>query len=228
MIRVENVSKTYRTRQGPRRVLDGVNLRLARGERVGIIGSNGSGKSTLIRLISGAESPSSGTISRTMSVSWPLAFAGAFQPQLTGLDNLKFVCRIYGVEVSRALPFVEDFTELGIYMREPVAHYSGGMLARLAFAMSMAVDFDCFLIDEVIVVGDSRFHEKCRVELFGKRKDRAFIIVSHDANVINAYCDRACVLLDGKMQSFESVPEAHVYYHHEYIAKLRGTSEVPA
>lgn len=226
MIRVENVSKIYRTRNGPRRVLDGINLQVARGERVGIIGSNGSGKSTLIRLIAGAENPSSGTIEREMSVSWPLAFSGAFQPQLTGLDNLHFVCRIYGIKVAEVLPFVEDFTELGVYLREPVAHYSGGMLARLAFAMSMAVDFDCFLIDEVIVVGDSRFHEKCRTELFGKRKDRAFIIVSHDAAVIDTYCERVSVLLDGKMRSFNTVPEAHYYYHHAYVAKVQAAHNV--
>lgn len=222
MIRIKNVSKVYPTRGGPRRVLDGINLQIARGERIGIIGSNGSGKSTLIRLIGGAERPSSGAIERTMSVSWPLAFSGAFQPQLTGLDNLHFVCRIYGIDIKRALPFVEDFTELGVYMREPVAHYSGGMLARLAFAMSMAVDFDCFLIDEVLVVGDMRFHEKCRTELFEKRKDKAFVIVSHDAHVIDTYCQRVSVLLDGKMRSFDSAPEAHYYYHHAYIIKQRS------
>lgn len=226
MIRVNNVSKVYRTRNGPRRVLDGINFQVAKGERVGIIGSNGSGKSTLIRLIGGAENPTSGTIERSMSVSWPLAFSGAFQHQLTGLDNLNFVCRIYGINVSRVLPFVEEFTELGIYLREPVGHYSGGMLARLAFAMSMAVDFDCFLIDEVIVVGDSRFHEKCRTELFGKRKDRAFIIVSHDAAVIDTYCERVSVLLDGKMKSFNTVPEAHYYYHHAYVAKTRNAAQL--
>jgi capsular polysaccharide transport system ATP-binding protein len=177
-------------------------------------------------LISGAEQPTSGKIDRAMSVSWPLAFSGAFQPQLTGLDNLKFVCRIYGLHVKDVMPFVEDFTELGIYLREPVSHYSGGMLARLAFAMSMAVDFDCFLIDEVIVVGDSRFHEKCRVELFGKRRAKAFIIVSHDAAVIDTYCQRVSVLLDGHLKSFNTVPEAHIYYHHEYVAKIGAQSRL--
>ena len=221
MIRVENVTKTYHTRNGPRRVLDGINFQVAKGEHVGIMGSNGSGKSTLIRLIGGAERPTSGRIERTMTVSWPLAFSGAFQPQLSGLDNLQFVCRVYGIKLADALPFVEDFAELGIYMREPVGHYSGGMLARLAFAMSLAADFDCFLIDEIIVVGDSRFHEKCRVELFEKRKDRAFVIVSHDAAVIDNYCQRVSVLLDGKMQSFNTAPEAHYYYHHAYVAKIK-------
>lgn len=222
MVVVDNVCKVYPTRTGPRRVLDGINLKVERGERVGIIGSNGSGKSTLIRLIGGAERPTTGRIETTMSVSWPLAFTGAFQPQLTGFDNLHFICRIYGIDMKRALSFVEDFAELGIYLREPVAHYSGGMLARLAFAMSMAVDFDCFLIDEILVVGDMRFHEKCKTELFEKRKDKAFIIVSHDAHVIDTYCQRVSVLLDGKMQSFNTAPEAHYYYHHAYIVRQRA------
>ena len=212
MILVENVSKVYRTRQGARTVLDRVNLRLDRGRNIGIVGRNGAGKSTLIRLLSGAERPSSGRIQRQMSVSWPLAFGGAFQTHLTGLDNLKFVCRVYGVDYKPLVPFVEQFTELGVYFREPVHHYSHGMLTRLAFALSMAIEFDCFLIDEAMVVGDARFHERCHVELFEKRRDRAFILVSHDAGVIRQYCERACVLVDGRLHEFPSVDEAYAFY----------------
>jgi capsular polysaccharide transport system ATP-binding protein len=212
VIQLENLTKTYPTRQGPRVVLDRINLRVERGQHVGIVGRNGSGKSTLIRLISGAEPPSSGRVRRDISVSWPLAFGGAFQGFLTGLDNVRFICRVYGVEYSKVIPFVEDFTELGLYMREPVMYYSGGMRARLAFALSMAIEFDCFLIDEVIAVGDSRFHEKCRVELFEKRKDRALILVSHDAATIKAHCDSASVLVSGRLYSFEHLDEAYEYY----------------
>jgi capsular polysaccharide transport system ATP-binding protein len=188
MLSIEHVSKVYATRHGARRVLNDVSFRLERGENIGILGRNGAGKSTLIRLISGAERPTAGRIVRGMRVSWPLAFGGAFQSHLTGLDNLKFVCRVYGVDYKPLVPFVEEFTELGIYFREPVLHYSNGMLTRLAFALSMAIEFDCFLIDEAMVVGDVRFHERCHVELFHKRKDRAFILVTHDANVIKLYC----------------------------------------
>lgn len=212
MIQLENVTKTYHTRLGPRVVLDKINLHVAMGQRIGILGRNGSGKSTLIRMISGAELPTSGRIRRDISVSWPLAFGGAFQAFLTGLDNLRFVCRVYGVDYASVVPFVEDFTELGIYLREPVQHYSAGMRARLAFALSMAIEFDCFLIDEVIAVGDSRFHEKCRVELFEKRKDRALILVSHDVNSIKEHCNRASVLTDGRLTSFEDVDEAFANY----------------
>ena len=212
MISVEHVTKTYHTRLGPRVILNDVNLTLSRGRNIGILGRNGAGKSTLIRLISGAEQPTSGRILRGMSVSWPLAFGGAFQSHLTGLDNLKFVCRIHGVDYKPLVSFVEDFTELGIYFREPVMHYSQGMLTRLAFALSMAIEFDCFLIDEAMVVGDARFHERCHVELFQKRKDRAFILVTHDANSIRTYCENACVLHEGKLLPFPTVDAAYDFY----------------
>jgi capsular polysaccharide transport system ATP-binding protein len=220
MLHIDRVAKEYWTRQGRHRVLDNVSFTLQRGQHLGIIGRNGAGKSTLIRLIAGAERPTSGVIRRDMSVSWPLAFGGAFQTHLTGLDNLKFVCRVYGVDYRPLVSFVEDFTELGEYFREPVLHYSHGMLTRLAFALSMAVEFDCFLIDEAMVVGDVRFHDRCHFELFHKRKDRAFILVSHDANAIKLYCKNACVLHEGHLLPFPNVDEAYDYYLATLAARL--------
>jgi capsular polysaccharide transport system ATP-binding protein len=215
MIRLIEVSKYYSTRFGSTKVFDQVNLQIAPGERVGILGRNGAGKSTMIRLISGAERPSSGLVERTMSVSWPLAFGGAFQGTLTGLDNLRFICRIYGVDSEDKIPFVEEFSELGLYLREPVRSYSSGMRARLAFAISMVIDFDCFLIDEIIAVGDARFHEKCNRELFEKRGNRAMIIVSHDATYIREHCSRATVLLGGRLHEKPTLDEAFDFYHRE-------------
>jgi capsular polysaccharide transport system ATP-binding protein len=212
MLRLDHVSKVYWTRKGRHQVLRDISFELERGRHLGILGRNGAGKSTLIRLIAGAERPTSGIIRRGMSVSWPLAFGGAFQAHLTGLDNLKFVCRIYGVDYRPLIAFVEEFTELGDYFREPVLHYSHGMLTRLAFALSMAIEFDCFLIDEAMVVGDIRFHDRCHVELFQKRKDRAFILVTHDANSIKLYCKNACVLHEGRLLPFATVDEAYDFY----------------
>lgn len=212
MIRLSNVNKQYGTRSGPVHVLRNVNLTVNPGERVGILGRNGAGKSTLIRLISGAEYPDSGEIERTMSVSWPLAFGGAFQGSLTGYDNLRFICRIYGIDPAKKEAFVQEFSELGIYLREPVKSYSSGMRARLAFAMSMVIEFDCFLIDEIIAVGDARFHEKCNEELFVKRADRALIIVSHDAGYIREHCTRAAVLHAGSLSNFGNVEDAFAFY----------------
>lgn len=213
MIYLDNVWKRYETRQGYRDVLRGVSLEVKQGEKIGILGRNGAGKSTMIRLISGAEQPTTGSVTRSMSVSWPLAFGGAFQTSLTGLDNLKFICRIYGASVEDKIDFVREFTELGIYFREPVRSYSSGMRARLAFAISMIIEFDCFLIDEIISVGDKRFHEKCHQELFVRRADRSMIFVSHDVGYIKEHCNRACVLWEGELTHFDNVDEAFAFYH---------------
>jgi capsular polysaccharide transport system ATP-binding protein len=212
MIRLANVNKDYHTRVGPVRILRDVHLTVRAGERIGILGRNGAGKSTLIRLIGGAELPTSGLIERGMSVSWPLAFGGAFQGSLTGLDNLRFICRIYGVDPDGKIDFVQEFSELGLYLREPVKTYSSGMRARLAFAISMVINFDCFLIDEIVAVGDARFHEKCNHELFVNRGDRAMIIVSHNADYIREHCSRAAVLVDGELHHAPSLDEAFAFY----------------
>jgi capsular polysaccharide transport system ATP-binding protein len=213
MIEMIDVNKYYSMRAGKRLVLDNVCLNVEKGERVGILGKNGSGKSTLIRLLGGSEFPSSGVIKRNMSISWPLAFNGGFQGSLTGIDNLKFVCRVYQKNFNDLLPFVQDFSELGAYLNEPIKSYSSGMRARLSFAMSMAVEFDCFLIDEITAVGDARFHEKCHYELFEKRADRAIILVAHDPHVIRAHCSRACVINNGALTEFPDVEEAYAFYN---------------
>ncbi|MFC4256573.1 ATP-binding cassette domain-containing protein [Altererythrobacter xixiisoli] len=209
MISLRDVHKVYHTRHGNKVVLDGVGFDLKMGEKLGVLGRNGAGKSTLIRLISGAELPTSGTIERHMSVSWPLAFGGAFQATLTGIDNIRFISRIYNQDFERNLAFVEDFAELGPYLREPVRTYSSGMRARLAFAISMIIEFDCFLIDEVGAVGDARFHARCNFELFQKRADRAMIIISHDAAYIREHCDRWAVLHNAKLTLYDDFELAY-------------------
>lgn len=212
MIELRDVYKSYPTRSGANQVLRGVDFAIRPGEKVGIIGRNGAGKSTLIRIISGSELPTRGEVRHGMSVSWPLAFSGAFQGSLTGYDNLRFICRIYGVDEAGKVPFVQEFSELGHYLREPVKSYSSGMRARLAFAISMVVDFDCYLIDEVVSVGDAVFQEKCLVELFEKRATRAKIIISHDDHYIRKHCDRVLLLSDGKLHAFDEVSEAFERY----------------
>lgn len=212
MIELINVDKFYKTRRGPRQILKSVNLSIGQGDKLGILGRNGAGKSTLIRIISGAEQPSAGSVDRRMSASWPLAYTGAFQSGLTGIDNIRFICRIYGVEAAERIAFIQKFSDLGDYLYEPINTYSAGMRARLGFAVSMSIEFDCFLIDEVVSVGDSRFHEKCRVELFEKRADRALVIVSHDAGYIREHCNRAAVLVKGELHNFENTTDAFEFY----------------
>lgn len=212
MIKLSNVSKDYMTKAGPRRVLDNISLTIMPGERVGILGKNGAGKSTLVRLIGGAEQPTSGTIQRTMSVSWPLAFSGGFHGTLTGADNVRFICRIYGVDFAPRFAFVEEFSQLGIYLNEPVATYSSGMRARLAFAVSMTIDFDCYLIDEVMAVGDEAFRERCRFELLEKRHDKALLIVSHSHRSLKDTCNRFLLFRDGKVEEHDDFHEVYFQY----------------
>ncbi|MBQ9682096.1 MAG: ABC transporter ATP-binding protein [Neisseriaceae bacterium] len=212
MLALEHVYKSYPTRKGMRTVLHDINFSLQKGEKLGILGRNGAGKSTLIRLIGGVESPDSGRIIRNMSVSWPLAFSGAFQGSLTGMDNLRFICRIYNADIAKVKKFTEDFAELGLYLNEPVKTYSSGMKARLAFALSLAIEFDCYLIDEVIAVGDARLNAKCKYELFEKRKDRSLILVSHNEKTIQQYCDKGAVLRDGSLSQLDSVEWSFVEY----------------
>lgn len=207
------MTKRYPVHGGERTILDRINLKIQRGQKIGILGRNGAGKSTLVRLISGAERPSSGYIHRGMSVSWPLAFSSSFQGSLSGLDNLRFICRIYNTSFEDKVAFVSEFSELGPYLREPVKSYSSGMTARLAFALSMVIEFDCYLMDEVIAVGDDRFRQRCQVELFEKRRDRAMIMVSHNPDFIKSYCDSAVVLLRGRLHHFSNLVDGFTFYN---------------
>lgn len=218
MISLRNVRKSYPVRGGQVEVLKGINLDVHRGERLGIVGGNGAGKSTLIRLISGIEWQTSGVIERKMQISWPLAFTGAFQGALTGLDNVRFICRVYGIDYREVIDFVEEFSQLGRFLREPIKVYSSGMRARLAFAVSMMIEFDCYLIDEVVSVGDARFQARCQEELFEKRADRAIIIVSHETHYLREHCERGCVLEKGVLHHFEHLEEALEHHHQTMMA----------
>lgn len=212
MIICDRIRKAYPLGHGKKVVLDGIDLIVRPGEHVGFLGRNGAGKTTLIKLIGAVEYPTSGRVTRNMSVSWPLGFAGAFQGSLTGYDNARFIARIYGRQYDDIRDFVDDFTELGRQLSMPVKTYSSGMRARLAFALSLAIEFDCYMIDEVIMVGDQNFQRKCHIELFEKRGDRALILASHSENIIREYCDRALVLHQGKGRVFDDVDVALKIY----------------
>lgn len=204
-IALKDVVKEYRTAIGIRRVLDGISFSVAPGEKIAVFGRNGAGKSTLVKIIGGVEPPTRGEILRSMTMSWPIAFGGGFEAQMTGHDNIRFIARIYNVDLKDAIAFVDDFAELGRQLHLPVKNYSSGMRARLAFALMLAVDFECFLIDEVIAVGDQRFHKKCHDALFVKRKHCSMILVSHDLNIIREYCNKALVLKAGRGRVFHDI-----------------------
>lgn len=210
MLNVRNVCKEYESESTHRtiRVLDDVSFAIARGEKVGILGRNGAGKSTLIRLLAGIELPTAGSIRNDMSVSWPIGLNGGMAANLTGNDNIRFVARIYDKPINEMSAFVEDFAELGEFLSEPVNTYSSGMQARLNFALSLAVDFDCYLIDEIISVGDQRFQRRSHEELFDKRADRSLLLASHHPAIIRSYCSRALLLHRGRAKMFDDVEMA--------------------
>jgi capsular polysaccharide transport system ATP-binding protein len=194
------VTKVFEAEHGSfsHRALDNVSFRVGAGERMGILGPNGSGKSTLIKILSGILLPTSGEVRRGLRLSWPLALGGGFEGQLTGYDNVRFLSRLYDLPFKDTFDYVADFSELGKHIYMPVRFYSDGMRMRLAFALSLAMNFECYLIDEVILVGDRRFQLKCHDELFGRRQHCGMIMAVHDAGVIKEYCQSALILKAGR------------------------------
>lgn len=209
MLELLGVEKSYPLLAGRKHVLRGVNATFRRGERVGVLGRNGSGKSTLVRILGGVEAPTHGIVRRSMSVSWPIGMAAGFQPALSGSDNARFIARIYDRPVRETVEFVESFAELGEYLRMPVNTYSSGMRSRLGLAISLAVEFDCFLVDEALAVGDTKFGRA-----FGARLQRAgLILVTHQPSLVRQLCTRAAVLDQGTLTFYEDIDEALATYN---------------
>lgn len=213
MIELIDVEKTYRSRRGGRKtVFKDLNLRLERSHNYGMLGLNGSGKSTLLRLLAGAERPSRGTIRRDVTVSWPLGLASSFNASLTGLENLRFVSRIYNADVEEVMDFVANFAELGPAIHDPIKTYSSGMRAKLAFGLSMAISFEVYVIDEAMSVGDRTFQEKANAEFAARRQYSDIIMVSHQDSQIKQTCDRAGVISGGQVTMFDTLEEAMDFY----------------
>lgn len=215
MIKLEKINKFYPVKSGKRQILKDVSLTIERGNDLGILGRNGAGKSTLFRVISGTELPDSGSITREGRISWPLGFTGGFHGSLSGKENIIFVARIYEQNSKSILDYVTDFAELGQYMDMPVKSYSSGMRARLAFGLSMAIDFDYYLIDEVIAVGDTNFKNKCRKILNEKRSKSTVVMVSHSNKILTEFCKSGAVLSDGTLKYFEKISEAISFHEKE-------------
>lgn len=215
MISVNDVCKDYKSEVTQRlnRVLNSITFSIRRGEKIALLGRNGAGKSTLIRLISGIELPSEGSIERGMSVSWPVGLVSGIGSSMTGNDNIRLVARIYGKPFKDVRDYVEDFAQLGKFLSEPVRTYSMGMRSRLTFGLSLAIDFDCFLIDEVVAVGDARFQRRSQEEMFEKRADRALLLASHIPEIIRSHCQRAIVLHHGRAKLFDDIELAIAIYN---------------
>lgn len=213
MIQFRNVSKQFKTQSHTKVILHRATCEFERGVSYGLLGVNGAGKSTTLRMIAGTILPNAGRIVKDLRVSWPLGFAGGFNANMTGKENLNFVARAYGEDVKRVANFVEDFAELGDYINAPVRTYSSGMMARLAFGLSMAIEFECYLVDEITAVGDARFQQRCRAAFDTRRKNADIIMVSHGMETIKNYCDKGVLLVDGRMIFYNDVEQAIAAYY---------------
>jgi len=212
-IELRNITKIYKSRRtGRKTVLHDINAVFERGHSYGILGVNGAGKSTLLRILCGAERPTFGEVRKDVSISWRLGFASSFNSTLTGMENLRFVCRIYDKDIDEVAEFVRDFAEIGKAIDEPIRNYSSGMRSRLAFGLSMAIRFQVYVIDESLSVGDFKFQEKCKAEFEKRREESDILLTSHMPNMIEQYCDRGGVVHRGRLTMFDSVEEATDYY----------------
>lgn len=211
MIEFWNVAKSYRTKRTRKVILSDFTGVFPRGRNIGLLGRNGVGKSTLIRMIAGAEYPDRGKIKRNVRISFPLGLVG-FKGTLTGRENCRFVARIYGLDVRAVERFVADFCELGKYFDMPVATYSSGMRSKLTFAISMAADFECYLLDEVLSVSDFALRARATALFEEKRKGASLILVSHSSREISKLCDMGAIMVDGTLRMFEDVNDAVAEY----------------
>ncbi|CNI98097.1 ABC transporter ATP-binding protein [Yersinia intermedia] len=215
MIRIENLTKSYRTPAGRHYVFKNLHVEFPANKSVALIGRNGSGKSTLLRVIGGIDRPDSGKIITDKTISWPVGLAGGFQGSLTGRENVKFVARLYATdrELREKVAFVEEFAELGKYFDMPIKTYSSGMKSRLGFGLSMAFKFDYYLVDEVTAVGDARFKQKCAQLFKSRHQESSFLMVSHSLGSLKEFCDAALFIgRDNQVKYFESVDEAIAVY----------------
>ncbi len=219
MIELRNLSKHFLLEDSVHTVFEGLNLTLPPGRSLGLLGRNGAGKSTLLQLIAGTMQPSSGRVIRRGRISWPIGAASSFNNDMTGLQNTRFLARIYGVDSDSLARFVEDFAAIGKHFHMPLRTYSSGMKSRLSFGVAMGIPFDTYLIDEVTGAGDKSFRDRSKA-VFKARMDRAdAIMISHSMSDMRNFCDSGIVLHDDGLDYFEDIEDAIA--HHEALMAPR-------
>lgn len=217
MIEIRNLCKTFVLNGRRKVVADNISAVFPDRTAVAILGRNGAGKSSLLKMLAGSMDPDSGEVISTGTISWPVGFAGSFHPEMTGLQNVRFIARVYGVDTAGLADFVTDFAQLGQHFNLPVRTYSSGMRSRLAFGVSMGIHFETYLVDEVTAVGDAAFRAKSEA-LFAERvKSSSAIMVTHNMGQVRRLCTHAAVLEDGILSFYDDVDEA--ISHHEVLMK---------
>jgi capsular polysaccharide transport system ATP-binding protein len=216
MIRLEGLCKTFILKGQHKVVADNLTITFPSRTSVALLGRNGAGKSTLLKLIAGTMRPDRGRVVSTGAISWPVGFAGSFHGELSGLQNTRFIARVYGVDSDELAEFVRDFAELGPHFFLPVRTYSSGMRSRLAFGVSMGISFDTYLVDEVTSVGDAAFRQKSDQVFAQRMKTSGAIVVSHAMDYIRRNCHHGAVLEEGRLSYYDNIEDA-IRHHHETV-----------
>ena len=216
MIKLDNLTKFYPLSNGDKHfVFREFTFTFPDDCSIGLIGRNGAGKSTLMRLLSGADIPNAGKVITDKKISWPVGLAGGFQQSLSARDNVKFVARVYGYKgkaLEEKVRYIEEFAEIGKYFDEPMNTYSSGMRSRIGFGLSMAFDFDYYLIDEAGAVGDAKFKKKSDAIYKEKLSNSKVIMVSHNMAEIEQWCDKVILVNSGKTIVYDDVKEGIEMY----------------
>lgn len=210
--------------------LNGIDLEIAQGEAIGIIGKNGAGKSTLLKLLSRVTAPSEGTIDICGRITSMLEVGTGFHPEMTGRENVYMNGTILGMtkaEIDSKMDQIIEFSEVGEFIDTPVKRYSSGMYVKLAFSVAAHLDSEIMIMDEVLAVGDMAFQQKClsKMSEASRTDGKTVLYVSHNMNTIRQLCTRCIVLDKGKIVFDGDVDEAIGIYlglsgttqtHYEY------------
>ena len=219
MLALERVSKSFVLGRQRTAVARDLSFDFPQGQAMALLGRNGAGKSSLLRLLAGSMRPDRGRVIRRGTVSWPVGFQGSFHPDLTGVENTRFVARLYGVDTGSLTDYVAEFAELGAHFHQPVRVYSAGMKARLAFAVSTGIPFDTYLIDEVTSVGDGAFRQKSEEVLRARLARSSAVVVSHSMELLARLCTSGAVLENGRLFFYAKV--ARAIEHHTCLMQGR-------
>ncbi|RVT49454.1 ABC transporter ATP-binding protein [Rubrivivax albus] len=222
MIELQSLTKSYPSRHGRRYVFRDLSFTFPAGANIGLIGRNGAGKSTLLRLLGGIDHPDSGAVVTDASISWPVGLAGGFALNLTARENVEFVCRIHGAwgpQLREKVRFVREFADIGDYFELPMRSFSSGMRSRVAFGLSMAFEFDYYLIDEVMAVGDAQFKSRSKAILQQRLASANLIMTTHSMNDVRQYCDVVVHVDGGHVNVYEDVEQGIRAYQGEPATK---------